>query len=214
MHLTYFCYVFTLYFMRYLSVLLLFPFVLAISACDEKQTPQEITTQEQTLGKDTLYIAKPANLKPKIGLTPQAREGVANWPLYRDLSVAIDSLQIPTLGVLKNKIQKFDNLYEAKAEAEEAEVQVAPKETLSNAIQARLIAIETKVKVLKNEAFLNKPNSEILSKQIGDLHNAYQDLNLQLNEAFNTSFRDLLEEIKLENEEPDGDGEEKEILED
>lgn len=93
-------------------------------------------------------------------------------------------------------------------------MQVAPKETLSNAIQARLIAIETKVKVLKNEAFLNNPNSKTLSKQIGDLHNAYQDLNLQLNEAFNTSFRDLLEEIKLENEEPDGDGEGKEILED
>lgn len=214
MHLTYFCYVFTLYFMRYLSVLLLFPFVLAISACDEKQTPQEVTTTDKIDARDTLSIAKPTNLKPKIGLTPQAREGVANWPLYRDLSVAIDSLQIPTLGVLKNKIQKFDNLYEAKAEAEEAEVQVAPQETLSNAIQARLIAIETKVKVLKNEAFLNKPNSEILSKQIGDLHNAYQDLNLQLNEAFNTSFKDLLEEIKLENEEPDGDGEEKEILED
>ena len=158
---------------------------------DEKQTPQEVTTTDKIDARDTLSIAKPTNLKPKIGLTPQAREGVANWPLYRDLSVAIDSLQIPTLGVLKNKIQKFDNLYEAKAEAEEAEV-----------------------KVLKNEAFLNKPNSEILSKQIGDLHNAYQDLNLQLNEAFNTSFRDLLEEIKLENEEPDGDGEEKEILED
>ena len=200
--------------MRFLSVVLLFLFVLAISACDEKQTPQEVTTTDKIDARDTLSIAKPTNLKPKIGLTPQAREGVANWPLYRDLSVAIDSLQIPTLGVLKNKIQKFDNLYEAKAEAEEAEVQVAPQETLSNAIQARLIAIETKVKVLKNEAFLNKPNSEILSKQIGDLHNAYQDLNLQLNEAFNTSFRDLLEEIKLENEEPDGDGEEKEILED
>lgn len=200
--------------MRFLSVVLLFLFVLAISACDEKQTPREVTTTDKIDARDTLSIAKPTNLKPKIGLTPQAREGVANWPLYRDLSVAIDSLQIPTLGVLKNKIQKFDNLYEAKAEAEEAEVQVAPQETLSNAIQARLIAIETKVKVLKNEAFLNKPNSETLSKQIGDLHNAYQDLNLQLNEAFNTSFRDLLEEIKLENEEPDGDGEEKEILED
>ncbi|ANH59672.1 hypothetical protein [Dokdonia donghaensis] len=200
--------------MRFLSVVLLFLFVLAISACDEKQTPQEVTTTDKIDARDTLSIAKPTNLKPKIGLTPQAREGVANWPLYRDLSVVIDSLQIPTLGVLKNKIQKFDNLYEAKAEAEEAEVQVTPKETLSNAIQARLITIETKVKVLKNEAFLNNPNSETLSKQIGDLHNAYQDLNLQLNEAFNTNFRDLLEEIKLENEEPDGDGEEKEILED
>lgn len=194
--------------MRFLSVVLLFLFVLAISACDEKQTPQKATTTDKIDARDTLSIAKPANLKPKIGLTPQAREGVANWPLYRDLSTTIDSLQVPTLGVLKNKIQRFDNLYEAKAEAEEAEVQVAPKETLSNSIQARLIAIETKVKVLKNEASLNEPNAVTLSQQIGDLINAYQDLNLQLNEAFNTSFEDLLEEIKLEKEQPDEELEE------
>lgn len=189
--------------MRFLSVVLLFLFVLAISACDEKQTPQEVTTTDKIDARDTLSIAKPTNLKPKIGLTPQAREGVANWPLYRDLSAAIDSLQVPTLGVLKEEIKRFDNLYVAKEEAEEAEVQVAPQETLSNAIRARLITIETKVKVLKNEAFLNEPNAVTLSQQIGDLINAYQDLNLQLNEAFNTSFEDLLEEIKLEKEQPD-----------
>ena len=189
--------------MRFLSVVLLFLFVLAISACDEKQTPQEVTTTDKIDARDTLSIAKPTNLKPKIGLTPQAREGVSNWPLYRDLSAAIDSLQVPTLGVLKKEIKRFDNLYVAKEEAEEAEVQVAPQETLSNAIRARLITIETKVKVLKNEAFLNEPNAVTLSQQIGDLINAYQDLNLQLNEAFNTSFEDLLEEIKLEKEQPD-----------
>lgn len=194
--------------MRFLSVVLLFLFVLAISACDEKQTPQEATTTDKIDARDTLSIAKPANLKPKIGLTPQAKKGVANWPLYRDLSATIDSLQVPTLGVLKNKVQRFDNLYETKAEAEEAEVQVAPKETLSNSIQARLIAIETKVKVLKNEVSLNEPNAVTLSQQIGDLINAYQDLNLQLNEAFNTSFEDLLEEIKLEKEQPDEELEE------
>lgn len=194
--------------MRFLSVVLLFLFVLAISACDEKQTPQEATTTDKIDARDTLSIAKPANLKPKIGLTPQAREGVANWPLYRDLSLAIEDLQTPTLEVLKKKIQTFDNLYEAKEEAEEAEVQVAPQEIASNAIQARLIAIETKVKVLKNEASLNEPNAVTLSQQIGDLINAYQDLNLQLNEAFNTSFKDLLEEIKLEKEQPDEELEE------
>ena len=194
--------------MRFLSVILLFLFVLAIGACDEKQTPQEVTTTDKIDARDTLSIAKPTNLKPKIGLTPQAREGVANWPLYRDLSAAIDSLQVPTLGVLKKEIKRFDNLYVAKEEAEEAEVQVAPQETLSNAIRARLITIETKVKVLKNEAFLNEPNAVTLSQQIGDLINAYQDLNLQLNEAFNTSFEDLLEEIKLEKEQPDEELEE------
>ncbi len=194
--------------MRFLSVVLLFLFVLAISACAEKQTPQEVTTTDKIDARDTLSIAKPTNLKPKIGLTPQAREGVANWPLYRDLSAAIDSLQVPTLGVLKKEIKRFDNLYVAKEEAEEAEVQVAPQETLSNAIRARLITIETKVKVLKNEAFLNEPNAVTLSQQIGDLINAYQDLNLQLNEAFNTSFEDLLEEIKLEKEQPDEELEE------
>ena len=194
--------------MRFLSVILLFLFVLAISACVEKQTPQEVTTTDKIDARDTLSIAKPTNLKPKIGLTPQAREGVANWPLYRDLSAAIDSLQVPTLGVLKKEIKRFDNLYVAKEEAEEAEVQVAPQETLSNAIRARLITIETKVKVLKNEAFLNEPNAVTLSQQIGDLINAYQDLNLQLNEAFNTSFEDLLEEIKLEKEQPDEELEE------
>ena len=66
----------------------------------------------------------------------------------------------------------------------------------------------TKVKVLNYDAFLNEPNAVTLSQQIGDLINAYQDLNLQLNEAFNTSFEDLLEEIKLEKEQPDEELEE------
>ena len=169
-------------------------------SCDKKTSTQEVSTEKKTSSIDTLKIATPSNLKPVIPLTKQAKEGVLSWTFYNDLAAAIDSLNVSSLNDLKARLVTFDNLYLARQEAQEAEVSVAPEFTQNNAIKARLLAIETKVKVLKNNSQLNSPDANVLSLQIGEVKNAHQNLKLQLNELFDTSFKDLLEEIKLENE--------------
>lgn len=178
------------------TTLFIFAFILS---CDQEQPKKDVTTQVYGAALDTLSIEKPSNLKPYLKLTPQAQKGIENWSLYINLSKATDSLPSSTLGDLKINLDRFALLYEAEKEAEEAEAPITPQEVQTNAINARLIAIQTRVNALQNEANRNMPNVENLSSKIGSLQNAYQDLNLQLNELYNTNIKDLLEEIKEEN---------------
>ena len=152
------------------------------------------------MGNDTLKLDTPNNLKATIRLTAQAQDGVKNWSFYNNLTTTIDSLQVNTLGELRKRLVNIDVLYTKLEEAEEAVAPVTPEAVQTKAINARLVAIETKAKILQNNAHLNTPDAVEVTRKIGELYNAFQDLNLQLNELFDTSFKDLLEEIKQENE--------------
>lgn len=183
----------------------LLPFLIILSfiittSCNQKEASQKPKENVALVGNDTLKLPSPKNLKATIRLTTQAREGVKNWSFYKDLSAAVDSLPSNTLGELRLKIIDVDALYINLEQAEEDLAPVTPEAVKTKAVNARLVAIETKAKVLQNSAQLNTPAAEDISKKIGELYNAYQDLNLQLNELFDTSFKDLLEEIKQENE--------------
>lgn len=184
----------------------LLPFLIILSfiittSCSQKEASQKPKENVALVGNDTLQLPSPKNLKATIRLTTQAREGVKNWSFYKDLSAAVDSLPpINTLGKLRLKLIDIDALYVNLEQAEEDLAPVTPEAVKTKAVNARLVAIETKAKVLQNSAQLNTPVAEDISKKIGELYNAYQDLNLQLNELFDTSFKDLLEEIKQENE--------------
>ena len=183
----------------------LFPFLIILSliitfSCDQNEASQESKERVTIMGNDTLKLDTPNNLKATIRLTAQAKDGVKDWAFYNNLTTAIDSLKANTLGELRKQLVDIDVLYIELEEAEEEVAPVTPEIVQTKAINARLIAIETKVKVLQNSAQLNTPNASDIAKKIGELYNAYQDLNLQLNELFDTSFKDLLEEIKQENE--------------
>jgi ABC-type phosphate transport system auxiliary subunit len=183
----------------------LLPFLIILSfiittSCSQKEASQNPKENVTLVGNDTIQLPTPKNLKATIRLTPQAQEGVKNWSFYNDLSAAVDSLPSNTLGELRLKIIDVEALYINLEQAEEDLAPVTPEAVKTKAVNARLVAIETKAKVLQNSAQLNTPVAEDISKKIGELYNAYQDLNLQLNELFDTSFKDLLEEIKQENE--------------
>lgn len=184
--------------MKSLSILLLFIIVL-ISSCDKEEASKQQNDNDLTIENEVLEIAAPKNLKPTIRLTSPASKGVENWSFYSNLTIAVDSLQATSLTHLKSNLKRFDVLYLTQEEAEEAEVPLTPEVVKTKAIQARLVAIETKAKILNSHAYLNTPDTLQIANQIGDVYNAYQDLNLQLNELFDTSFKDLLEEIKQEN---------------
>ena len=183
----------------------LFPFLIILSliitfSCDQNEASQESKERVTIMGNDTLKLDTPNNLKATIRLTAQAQDGVKNWSFYNNLTTTIDSLQVNTLGELRKQLVNIDVLYTKLEEAEEAVAPVTPEAVQTKAINARLVAIETKAKILQNNAHLNTPDPVEVTRKIGELYNAFQDLNLQLNELFDTSFKDLLEEIKQENE--------------
>ncbi|AEE19272.1 hypothetical protein JM84_0365 [Dokdonia sp. Hel_I_63] len=186
--------------MKQLLPILIIISIIFTASCSQKKASQKPKETVTLVGNDTIQLPTPKNLKASIRLTAQAREGVKNWSFYNDLSSSIDSLHTNTLGELRKQLIGLDALYIRLEEAEEAVAPVTPEAVQTKAVNARLVAIETKVKTLQNSAHLNTLVPEEISKKTGELFNAYQDLNLQLNELFNTSFKDLLEEIKQENE--------------
>lgn len=187
--------------MRTIHYLVLLLILLGCFSCDEKKPSAAPNQQEVLTGNDTLSIGQSLHLKPALSLTPEAIKGVADWKFYSNLSKAIDSLPATTLGALKVNLKDFTKIYEVAEEAEEAEISITPDDVQTNAINARLLVIETKLNVLENFITKNEPNGAIIAEKVGEIQNAFQDLKLQLNEHFSSSLKDLLEEIKKENEE-------------
>jgi len=185
--------------MKHVLAFLIVIFSIITTSCDKKEVSQEFNKPASSISSDTLHLDIQQSLKPSIPLTLQAQEGVKNWLFYNNLTTTIDSLQVPTLGALRKQLVNLDVLYIEQEEAEEAVAPVTPQDVQTKAINARLVAIETKAKVLQNSVQLNTPDATDISKKTADLYNAFQNLNLQLNELFDTSFKDLLEEIKQEN---------------
>lgn len=185
--------------MNNLARIILLLMICCTFACNDKKTVFTQNSEVYVNVIDTLHIANPINLKPSIKLTPQAKKAVEEWTFYINLSKKIDSIPSKTLGHLKNKLEKFTTLYQVAEEANEADISNTPPEVKTNAIDARLLAIETQVHILQNQVNMNSPDATKISNHIGELQNAYQDLNLQLNELFNTSLKDLLKEIQEEN---------------
>lgn len=179
---------------------MLFIFIGAVS-CGNNESSQDTDETETLTGNDTLSIPKSVNLKPNLSLTLEAQKGIGGWSFYNNLSVAIDSLPARSLGRLKSNLENFEQIYNVQEEAEEAEISTTPPEVQTNAINARLLVIETKLNVLKNFTSSNNPDTAVISEKTAEIHNAFQDLKLQLNERFSSNLKDLLEEIKKENEE-------------
>ncbi len=185
--------------MKYTKVIIPFLAVIITASCNKHEGESTQHPEAHKITLDTLKISTPENLKPTIPLVPKATAALENWSLYNELAAAIDNIDATTLSDLRVQLESFNTIYEVSEQADEAEVSITPKEVNTNAINARLLAVKTRIDALQNEADLNNPNASQLSLKIGELKNAYQDLNLQLNEIYNTSVKDLLDEIKAEN---------------
>jgi len=168
--------------MNNFSHFLLFIIICCTFSCNDKNDAPTQKNETYINAIDTLQIANSINLKPRVKLTAKAKTAVEQWSFYIDLTKKIDSIPSKTLGQLKNNLDKFATLYQNEEAADEAEVSQTPPEVKTNAIDARLLAIETQVHILQNLADMNEPDPSKISNHIGELQNAYQDLNLQLNE--------------------------------
>lgn len=166
------------------------------SSCDDTTSPKETAPEAAQNTSDTLKIAELKGLKPNINLTKEAREAVTNWSFYTELSQAIDSLSGRTMGTLKPQVESLAEVFINKESAEEAEVPATPAIMETNAIQARIRAIETQVNTLRNHTNRQTPDLDQVAIAIVKVKNGLQNLNLQLNERFTISIKELLEEIQ------------------
>lgn len=182
---------------RFLFFFIVISALIAIS-CDNAQDPTTANTQEQFIANDTLSIPPLSGLKPVLRLTPEAFKATQNWTFYNNLSQGIDSLSVPTIGALKGRLKVLETVFENKETEEEAEVNTTPDTVETEAIESRMLAIQTQFNVLRNQCALNKPDVNAIAKGIVSIKNGLQHLNLQLNERFSISIKDLLEEIKNE----------------
>ncbi len=169
-----------------------FLIILSFTNCEE----QKATTEKDVLGtdpSDTIQLPTLTGLKPSLSLVKDAQEASEKWVLYKNLSSSLDSLQEGTIGDVRKNVASLEKAFLDLQEAEEAAVDPMPSELKTNAIKARLTALETQIMALKNEVSKNEPIPKAIALGITKSKNALQDLNLQLNERFALSIEEMLE---------------------
>lgn len=165
--------------------------ILCFTNCNEQKATTE-TEVSSTDPSDTIQLPKITGLKPSLSLIKEAQEASEKWVLYNKLSSSLDSLQNGTLGDARKRVATLEKAFLDLQEAEEASVDPMPSELKTNAIKARLTALETQIMALKNEVSKNETVPDAISRGITKSKNALQDLNLQLNELFALSFEEMM----------------------
>lgn len=150
---------------------------------------------------DTLRIPDLKGLKPDLALTKAAQKEVASWIFYKNLALALDSLSGTTLGELRPRVDQLVEVFDQKENAAEAEAPSTPSAMKTKAIQARIRAIETHVNTLRNLTDRRAVDVDVLVATLVKVKNGFQNLNLQLNERFTKSIKELLDEIQGETRE-------------
>ncbi|MFC4633556.1 hypothetical protein ACFO3O_06535 [Dokdonia ponticola] len=174
-----------------------------LTACEKKETQVQESEETQLLAIDTLTIPNSTQgLKPSLRLTPKAQEAVKNWSLYQNISKRLDSLQGVSLGTLKNQLATLIATFDGQGEAAEEIVDLTPDNLETPAINARLLTVETKLKIVNNYAQKGDPNPEEIALTIVDLKNAFQNLNLQINEKFSLTVEEILKQLDQEITDP------------
>lgn len=180
-------------------------------ACKKEKT--QSTTQESTPAStiDTLSIPSATGLKPSLRLVPNAQEAVKDWNLYQTVSKRLDSLQEVSLGTLKNQLNTIIPLFDGQPNADEEDeilLEPIPNDLNKPAIKARLLTLETQIKVLNNYAQKSEPDAQEIASAVVVLKNAFQNLNLQINENFSLSIEEMLKQLNQSIDNPEEEGKE------
>ena len=170
-----------------------------LNACKKKEVQTQKSEAISVIAADTIIIPiSTQGLKPSLRLTPKANEAAKYWPVYQNLTKRLDSLQGVSLATVKNQLSLLIIAFDGQQEAEEEILDITPDNLETPAIEARLLSVETKLKVLNNYAQKSNPNPQEISNAVVQLKNAVQNLNLQVNEKFATSIEEMLKQLGQE----------------
>ncbi len=167
-----------------------------------KEEPANVAIIEPTtVAIDTITLRATQGLKPELDLTPAAREAVKDWNMYSALEKMMAEYKAITYVNLKTRVTQGVQLFVQQEQAEEAAVKMVPDHIDTPAIAARLLVIETRLRVLENLTQKYEPNLDRITSEMVAIQNAFQELNLQINERFAKSVEELLDELRKSQEE-------------
>ena len=160
-------------------------------SCKKEEKSVKKTTHN-TASYDTVPLPKLTGLKPNLRLTPKAKAVTQDWVFYNEVTRHLNSLGKGTIGHTRHYTHLLDKTYTALQEKQKEEMVVIPSQLTTQPIQARLVALETQIRVLKNEVVKTKPSAQRIATAIVRSKNALQDLNLQIDERFSLSIEEIL----------------------
>lgn len=169
-------------------------------ACDDTNQTTEVVA-EDSMATDTLSVNVTDRLKPELRLTTKAADSSKNWTLYTSLEKILPHIKDTNLGELKEQMAKATGLFDKKEQAEEENISMPIATKQPPAVNARVLVIETKIKILSDLVSKESPDVSAIEVQLLELHNAFQDLKLQMNERYAKSIEQMLEELRKEQEE-------------
>ena len=163
--------------MKHFWILLLLPFVW--TSCGDSSTEDAIP---QIAVQDTMRYGKVNYSFPK--LSKSAREQIENWSVYDDFYGEASTLNNINLENLRTKTDMLllhtDSLSKK-----------IPDTLYTSAIYSRLIILQTRIRLLKQEVNRGNVNSEKVERNIVETNNAVKNLIVQLNEKFQKDGIDL-----------------------
>lgn len=161
-----------------------------------QDTPSSVIIEESTLHLDTITLKATTGLKPSLRLTPAAKEATQNWRTYAVLTKMMEEYKAISFVDLKENVSRGVGLFTQQEQAEEAEISTLPESMNTPAITSRILVIETRIKILQNLLLKHAPDITAIESEMVMIHNAFQDLNLQINERFGKSIEEMMEEIR------------------
>jgi hypothetical protein len=176
--------------------------ILLFISCGQ-DAPTSTIIEESTLHLDTITLKGIKGLKPSLRLTPAAQEATKDWRTYGALAKMMDAYKEISFLELKENVDRGVGLFTQEEQAEEAAVSIFPESMNTPAIKSRFLVVETRIKVLQNLVLKNTPDTSAIETEMVHIQNAFQDLNLQINERFGKSVEELLEELRKAQEATD-----------
>jgi DNA repair ATPase RecN len=171
--------------------------LLLLQSC-VKEAPSSPIIEESTLHIDTITLKAKTGLKPSLRLTPAAQKATKDWRTYAALAKMMEEYQEISFLDLKENVERGVGLFTQEEQAEEASVSIIPESMNTPAIKSRFLVIETRIKVLQNLLSKYDPDISAIETEMVGIQNAFQNLNLQINERFEKSVEELLEELRKE----------------
>ena len=165
-----------------------------LSCGDTGQKDQNTLKGANSLDTVTIVLSK--QQKATLRLIPEAKETTKNWNVYTSLTKNLDSLKNAKLTDLQRIIPRMAAIFENQEEAEKAKFNPTPDTLDTPAINARLLTVETQIKVIQNRITKTRPNGEHIGTEVTGLFDAFQDLNLQINQQFTKGIEEILKEFQ------------------
>lgn len=167
------------------SVLFILSLCLLLVSCGNSS---ETELSAQAVVQDTLRYGTTPFTFPK--LSANAESIVENWPIYEDFTSQASSMANLSIEELNEKATIL------LAHSDSLAVKI-PDTLATQAVKSRLIIINTRINLLKQEAAKGKVDAEKIENHLAEVNGAIKNFIVQINEKFQ---KDGIDMQRIDNE--------------